>query len=187
MRLRRREAPQLGLLAALALAATLLTVGAGAGSAGHEQRESGSVVVARPRRQPARAGRRRPARDRRPEQPVARRPDGGGRGTGDRGAAAPLDRGRARRGQPPHRAARAGRRAGAARAPLRTRPHRLLGAARPARCRVPRARARGRGRLSGSRHVSGLRLLDADREGRARAGRRRAVRRSACRARTGAA
>ena len=37
MRLRRREAPQLGLLAALALAATLLTVGAGAGSAGHEQ------------------------------------------------------------------------------------------------------------------------------------------------------
>jgi len=37
MRLRRREAPQLGLFAALALAATLLTVGAGAGSAGHEQ------------------------------------------------------------------------------------------------------------------------------------------------------
>jgi len=37
MRLRRREAPQLGLLAAVALAATLLTVGAGAGSAGHEQ------------------------------------------------------------------------------------------------------------------------------------------------------
>ena len=37
MRLRRREAPQLGLLAALAVAATLLTVGAGAGSAGHEQ------------------------------------------------------------------------------------------------------------------------------------------------------
>ena len=37
MRLRRREAPQLGLLAGLALAATLLTVGAGAGSAGHEQ------------------------------------------------------------------------------------------------------------------------------------------------------
>ena len=37
MRLRRREAPQLGLLAAVALAATLLTVGAGAGSTGHEQ------------------------------------------------------------------------------------------------------------------------------------------------------
>jgi minor extracellular serine protease Vpr len=37
MRLRRRETPQLGLLAAVALAATLLTVGAGAGSAGHEQ------------------------------------------------------------------------------------------------------------------------------------------------------
>jgi subtilisin family serine protease len=37
MRLRRREAPQLGLLAGLAVAATLLTVGAGAGSAGHEQ------------------------------------------------------------------------------------------------------------------------------------------------------
>ena len=39
MRLRRREAPQLGLLAGLALAATLLTVGAGAGSAGHEQED----------------------------------------------------------------------------------------------------------------------------------------------------
>jgi subtilisin family serine protease len=38
MRLRRREAPQLGLLAAVALAATLLlTVGAGAGSTGHEE------------------------------------------------------------------------------------------------------------------------------------------------------
>ncbi|MEP6910987.1 MAG: S8 family serine peptidase [Actinomycetota bacterium] len=36
MRLRRREAPQLGVLGALALAATLLSVAAGAGGAGHE-------------------------------------------------------------------------------------------------------------------------------------------------------
>ena len=36
MRLRRREAPQLGVLGALALAATLLTVAAGAGGASHE-------------------------------------------------------------------------------------------------------------------------------------------------------
>jgi subtilisin family serine protease len=37
MRLRRREAPQLGLLAALAVAGTLISVAAGAGSVGHEQ------------------------------------------------------------------------------------------------------------------------------------------------------
>src|SRR5436189_140044 len=37
MRLRRREAPQLGLLAALVAAATLISVAAGAGSVGHEQ------------------------------------------------------------------------------------------------------------------------------------------------------
>jgi len=37
MRLRRREAPQLSLLAALAVGATLLTVGAGAGSTGQER------------------------------------------------------------------------------------------------------------------------------------------------------
>jgi subtilisin family serine protease len=37
MRLRRREAPQLGVLGALALAATLLSVAAGAGSAGQER------------------------------------------------------------------------------------------------------------------------------------------------------
>jgi minor extracellular serine protease Vpr len=36
MRLRRREAPQLGVLGAVALAATLLSVAAGAGSAGHD-------------------------------------------------------------------------------------------------------------------------------------------------------
>jgi minor extracellular serine protease Vpr len=39
MRLRRREAPQLSLLGALALAATLLSIAAGAGSAGHEQED----------------------------------------------------------------------------------------------------------------------------------------------------
>jgi subtilisin family serine protease len=40
MRLRRREAPQLGLLGALALAATLLSIAAaGAGGAGHEQED----------------------------------------------------------------------------------------------------------------------------------------------------
>ncbi len=187
MRLRRREAPQLGLLAALALAATLLTVGAGRRERRPRAGDSRGVVVARARRQPARAGRRRPARDRRPEQPVARRPGRGGRRAGDRGAAAPLDRGRARRGQPAHRAARAGRRARAARAPLRTRPDRFLGGARPAGGRLPRARARGRGRLSGSRHVSGLRLLDADREGRRSRRAWRAVQRSACPGRTGAA
>jgi subtilisin family serine protease len=39
MRLRRREAPQLSLLGALALAATLLSIAARAGSAGHEQED----------------------------------------------------------------------------------------------------------------------------------------------------
>ena len=57
MRLRRREAPQLGLLAALALAATLLTVGAGAGSAGHEQQDQAASawrgLVGSPREQVA--------------------------------------------------------------------------------------------------------------------------------------
>ena len=57
MRLRRREAPQLGLLAALALAATLLTVAAGAGSAGHEQEISAASswrgLVGSPREQVA--------------------------------------------------------------------------------------------------------------------------------------
>ena len=57
MRLRRREAPQLGLLAALALAATLLTVGAGAGSAGHEQEDQAASswrgLVGSPREQVA--------------------------------------------------------------------------------------------------------------------------------------
>ena len=57
MRLRRREAPQLGLLAALALAATLLTVGAGAGSVGHEQQDQAASswrgLVGSPREQVA--------------------------------------------------------------------------------------------------------------------------------------
>src|SRR5262245_30944193 len=57
MRLRRREAPQLGLLAAVALAATLLTVGAGAGSAGHEQQTQAASawrgLVGAPRQQVA--------------------------------------------------------------------------------------------------------------------------------------
>ena len=57
MRLRRREAPQLSLLAALALAATLLTVGAGAGSAGHEQQDQAASswrgLVGSPREQVA--------------------------------------------------------------------------------------------------------------------------------------
>src|SRR5262245_601658 len=57
MRLRRREAPQLSLLAALAVAATLMTVGAGAGSAGKEQRDlaasSWRGLVGSPREQVA--------------------------------------------------------------------------------------------------------------------------------------
>ncbi len=57
MRLRRREAPQLGLLAGLALAATLLTVGAGAGSVGNEQQgqeaSSWRGLVGSPREQVA--------------------------------------------------------------------------------------------------------------------------------------
>jgi minor extracellular serine protease Vpr len=57
MRLRRREAPQLTLLAALAVGATLLTVGAGAGSAG-QQRETQAAsswrgLVGSPREQVA--------------------------------------------------------------------------------------------------------------------------------------
>jgi subtilisin family serine protease len=57
MRLRRREAPQLGLLAALALGATLLTVGAGSGSVGHEQENQSASswrgLVGSPREQVA--------------------------------------------------------------------------------------------------------------------------------------
>jgi subtilisin family serine protease len=57
MRLRRREAPQLGLLGALALTATLLSIAAaGAGRAGHEQEDLASAwrgLVGSPREQVA--------------------------------------------------------------------------------------------------------------------------------------
>jgi subtilisin family serine protease len=57
MRLRRREAPQLGVLGALALTATLLSVAAGAGSTGREQTDlAGSAwrgLVGSPREQVA--------------------------------------------------------------------------------------------------------------------------------------
>jgi minor extracellular serine protease Vpr len=57
MRLRRREAPQLGVLGALALAATLLSVAAGAGSTGREHEDlAGSAwrgLVGSPREQVA--------------------------------------------------------------------------------------------------------------------------------------
>ena len=57
MRLRRREAPQLGVLGALALSATLLSVAAGAGSTGREHEDlAGSAwrgLVGSPREQVA--------------------------------------------------------------------------------------------------------------------------------------
>ena len=75
MRRRRREAPQLGVLALVALAATLLSVAARRRRcAATMPRTRGRVRLARPRRRAAPAGRRRPARDRRPEDAVARRP-----------------------------------------------------------------------------------------------------------------
>src|SRR5262245_41589514 len=57
MRLRRREAPQLGVLGAIALAAALLTVAAGAGGASHEEAQPDASawrgLVGAPRQQVA--------------------------------------------------------------------------------------------------------------------------------------
>ena len=140
-RLRRREAAQLGVLGALAVAATLL-VGSAAASRQHarEHEDLARVGLARARRRPAPAGRGRPARDRRPQR-SRRSPTGSPRpGAGDRSAAAAVD---ARRRSPPQklliaRLAQQGvlRQAGV---PLHPRPQRLLRAARPARGRAARA------------------------------------------------
>ena len=171
MRLRRREAPQLGVLGALALAATLLSVASGAGGASHEADRATVAsawrgLVGTPRQQVA-VGQRVIV--------VLNSPS-----LADRVAAAGGTASEAQQRQWTAaalaadnlliaRLAQEGVR-DPPRAPLRARADRLLGTARPQRGRAARACAGGRRRLSRPHRLPGLRVVDPDREGEARRG-----------------
>ena len=168
MRLRRREAPQLGVLGALALAATLLSVAAGAGGASHERRSPRGLGVARPRRQPRQqvaVGQRVIVVLNSPS--LADRVAAAG-GTGERGPATAVDCVGAGRGQPADHASGAGGREDSPRAPVRPRAHRLLCAARSASGRFARAGSGGGRCVPGPHRLSSLGVVHADREREAR-------------------
>ena len=172
MRLRRREAPQLGVLGALALAATLLSVAAGAGGASHEADRTTVAsawrgLVGTPRQQVA-VGQRVIVVLNSPS--LADRLAAAG-GTASEARAASMDGRCAGRGQPADRPPGPGGRADPSRAPFRACADRVLGAAQSQCNRVARACAGGRRRLSRPHRLPGLRVVDSDREREARRGR----------------
>ena len=110
------------------------------------------------------SGHRRPADARRPQVSVARATSRPERRLRDSAAGARVDPRRDRLAEAAPGAAEHPRDPGAGRLQLRARAERILGGARRPRGGAARAPAGGRGRLSGPRRLSGVRLVAAARE-----------------------